>query len=129
MPDLPGKRGERKDKMKTYYTESDGGCFLFGNKDFSFNLPNGYGDCRNKVIVFCSLDEFYSFLEEKYGKRNPYDVNFKWQTTIKGCFNLYNYDCSNMSPKDIKVRFNGKYSLYLRSSGYEQPILAIVLNG
>lgn len=112
--------------MKQYYTESDGGCFLFGNKDFSFNIPNGYGDCRNKVILFDSYAEFYSFLEEKYGNRNPYDVKFKWQTSIEGRFNLYNYDCSDMNEKDIKAKFDGKYSIYLRSGEYLQPTLAIV---
>ena len=115
--------------MKKYYTDSDGGCFLFGNEDFSFNLPNGYGDCRNTVLVFDSHDEFYLFLEEKYGKRDPYDVGFRWKTSMKGCFNLYNYDCSNMSPKDIKVQFDGRYSLYLRSNEYGKPILAIVSRG
>ena len=112
--------------MKKYYTDSDGGCFLFGNNDFSINLPNGYGDCKNTVLVFDSQDEFYSFLEEKYGKRNPYDVNFRWKTSIKGCFNLYGYDCSDMKNKDIKAKFDGKYGVYLRSSDYERPTLAIV---
>lgn len=114
--------------MKKYYTDSDGGCFLFGNEDFSFNLPNGYGDCQNTVIVFDSFDEFYSFVREKYGNRYIGDV-FRWKTSLKGRFNLYKYDCSNMSPKDIKVKFDGEYSLYLRSNEYERPILAIVLKG
>lgn len=111
--------------MKKYYTDSDGGAFLIGNKDFSFFISNNYGDCRNTVLVFESEEEYKNYCIEKYGKTDWRD-RFKWQTTIKGKFNLYNYDCSDMSDKDVKAEFNGKYGLYLRSNDYERPILAIV---
>lgn len=111
--------------MKKYYTISDGGCFLFGNKDFSFDIPNDYGDCRNTVLVFDTEAEFLEYTKKYYGEHRRASA-FKWKTSVNGSFNLYNYDCSDMSPKDIKAKFDGRYSIYLRSDEYELPILAIV---
>ena len=111
--------------MKKHYTHSDGGCFLFGNKDFSFKLPNNYGDCRNTVLIFDNKEEFVIYLKEKY-KEDFCDRSFVWQTTIEAKFNLYNYDCCHMESKDIKARFDGRYSIYLRSVRGEYPVLAIV---
>lgn len=111
--------------MKKYYTNSDVGCFLFGNKDFSFKLPNGVGDGRNTVLVFDSEEEYKAFCIKDYGEKRWYDA-FKWQMPINGKFNLYNYDCSDMDDKDIKAKFDGKYYLYLRYEMFERPILAIV---
>lgn len=111
--------------MKKYYTHSDGGCFLFGNKDFSVKVFNGFGDCKNTVLVFESYIEFDKYCQEEYGKARGVRA-FESVTIINGNFNLYNYDCSDMDNKDIKVKFNGNYLLYLRNDVFEYPILAIV---
>ena len=111
--------------MKRCYTDSDGGCFLFGNENFSFNLPNGYGDGRNTVLIFDSEEEFKNYCIKKYGNEGWYE-RFRWKTFIKGKFNLYNYDCCEMVKKNIKAKFDGSYSIYLRMVDFEYPTLAIV---
>lgn len=111
--------------MKKYHTDSDGGSFLFGNKDFSFLISNNYGDCENTVLVFKTDEEFKEYCVKKYGTEGWHRA-FKWQTTLAGKFNLYSYDCSRLDDEDIVAKFDGKYSVYLRSADYEYPVLAIV---
>ncbi len=111
--------------MKKYYTNSDGGSFLFGNKDFSFKVFNGVGDGRNTVLVFEDYEEYKQYCIKAYGELGWWKA-FKDIMPINGKFNLYNYDCSDMNSKDIKARFDGKYYLHLRYEMFERPILAIV---
>ena len=111
--------------MKKYHTDSDVGSFLFGNKDFSFKLPNGYGDCENTVFVFDNNKEFWDYCIKQYGKEVK-DRYFKWKMSLSGKFNLYNYDCSDINEKDIEVSFDGSYNLYLRNNSWNTPILAII---
>lgn len=111
--------------MKKYYTNSDVGCFLFGNKDFSFKVHNRAGDGRNTVLVFECEEEYVQYCKKEYGESRWHRA-FDWIMPINGKFNLYSDDCSNMDNKDIKAKFDGKYFLYLRSEMFERPILAIV---
>ena len=112
--------------MKKYYTHSDGGCFLFGNKEAYIKVPNGYGDCKNTVLVFDNEPEFLAFSKEKYGESTMWWNRFKFIMKLEGCINLYNYDCADRSPDNIAAKFEGEYSFYLRSDEYEFPTLAIV---
>lgn len=115
--------------MKKYYTISDGGTILFGNKDFAFKLYNGFGDCENTVLVFDNQREFMDFCIKEYGNLNQ-DRAFKWIMPIKGKFNLYDYDCRiHLYDEYIVTSFDGEYSVYLRKTDCEYPILAIVKEG
>lgn len=107
--------------MKKFITESDAGAFLFGNDTVSFKLPNNYGDCSNKVLLFESETEFAEYTKHEI-------LEFKWIMPIRGQINLYNYDCSKMIPEDIAINLNGSYDLYLTKSIYRRPTLAIVKN-
>lgn len=110
--------------MKKYYTNSDGGSFLFGNKDFSFKLPNGFGDGRNTVIVFEDYKEFKEYCEKEFGKNG---INhFHYKLRITGKFNLYKYDCAPLIKEEVKRKFDGDFMLYLRCEYYEYPVLAII---
>lgn len=111
--------------MRRLYTHSDGGCFLFGNETFSFSLPNNYGDCRNAVLIFEDEQEYIAYMKNKYGESKWYRAS-DWQTTLRGRFNLYRCDSSNMNPKDIAAKFNGRYEIYLRTDLFELPVLFVV---
>lgn len=110
--------------MKKYYTDSDGGSFLFGNKDFSFKLFNKFGDCRNTVLVFEDYEEYKQYCIKEYGESGWFRA-FDDIMPINGKFNLYKYDCSDMNDKDVKAKFDGKYYLSLRCGTFEYPVLAI----
>ena len=75
-------------------TESEVGSLKVGNDNFSFNLPNGIGDGKTKVVI----------TREKEINTNM--VNFF--TKIEGTFNIYDYDCGN----DILTSLNGKYHIF-----------------
>ena len=94
--------------MKKYYTNSDGGCFLFGNKDFSFKVFNNFGDCRNTVLVFEDYEEYVQYCKKEYGE-SRWDRAFKDIMPVNGKFNLYNYDCSDMNDKDINYKYYHSY--------------------
>lgn len=82
-------------KMKTY---SDIGGVLVGTKEFAVNLHNGIGDGTTTCIILDDKEE-----PPKYAKYN---------TMIKGTFNIYSYDCSNMKDEDIVVTLSGEYAVY-----------------
>lgn len=111
--------------MKKFITCSDGGCFLFGNKDFSFKLPNGFGDCDNTVLLFEDQKEFFEYCKKEYGER-MWQKAFRWMMPVEGTFNLYEYDCCQMKPEEVVVELKGRYSLHLSRDQYEYPTLAIV---
>jgi len=110
--------------MKKYYTDSDGGSFLFGNEDFSIKLPNGFGDCRNTVIVFDDYKEFHEYCQKEFGAKGA--DRFDWKLRITGRFNLYKYDCAALIKEEIKTKFDGDFMLFLRCENSEYPVLAIV---
>lgn len=110
--------------MKKYYTQSDGGSFLFGNENLSIKLPNNFGDCRNTVLVFEGYDEFRKYCEKEF-KKNGED-SFGWKLRITGKFNLYKYDCAALVKEEIKTKLDGDFMLLLRCEWHEYPILAIV---
>lgn len=112
--------------MKKYYTDSDGGCFLIGNEDFLISLPNNFGDCRNTVIVCKDYKEFDEYCKEEFGRKGA-DF-FHWKGIFKGKFNLYKYDCATPTKENVKAKFDGDYSLYLRCESFEYPTLAIIPN-
>ena len=86
--------------MKEFYTMSDVGSVLVGNKEFGVCFHNGYGDGTTSVVL-C----------EKW--QAPKDATFI--DTIEGIFNIYNYDCSERDEEDIVVSLNGRYGVYCKA--------------
>ena len=111
--------------MKTYYTNSDCGSLLLGNETFSMRLFNRYGDGENKVLVFGSVEEYTAFTKKQYGELRWHEA-FTFEAALRGVFNLYSDDCSDMRPDDVKTKFNGDYMVYLRNMDYEPPTFAFV---
>lgn len=79
----------------TYHftTESDIGSLKIGTKDFTYNIPNCFGDGCNDIYI----------IEDKIDIQC---ANFL--TTIKGRFNIYDYDCGNNVAKELV----GEYAIY-----------------
>lgn len=86
--------------MKKIYTSSDVGGVLIGTKDFGIVIRNGDGDGRTTVHILSKEEEN---LVPNYAKYN---------TSIKGTFNIYSYDCSPRDDEDIVATLSGKYSTY-----------------
>lgn len=88
-------------KKNTY--SCDGGCLMFGNASFRFNLPNGFGDGRHKVYISNNEDDI------------PKEA--KWVGTVSGdAINVYNYDCYNTLGElceNILFTLHGKYGVYV----------------
>ncbi len=104
--------------MREYHSNSYNGCFLFGNKSFSFKLPNYVEQCcENTVLLFEDFTEFQNLRNEN---------EFVWIMDINGKINLYNNDCCSMSKENVLLRLNGKYSVFLQDFSYGCPVLALV---
>ena len=80
-------------------TYSDIGSVKIGNDEFTFYIPNGYGDGENKIIFidFLELQEINHLFERR--------GNFK----VKDKIYLYDYDLGNTP---INVFNKGNYSVY-----------------
>jgi len=87
--------------FKRIYTDSDAGSVKIGNETMTINIPNGYGDGQTDVFI----------VEKKKGDnvRIPYD----FLTTVKGTFNIYEYDCGN--GEDAVVTISGEYAIYFEN--------------
>lgn len=86
--------------MKIYYTSSDMGSVLVGTKNFGILLTNGIGDGKTTCIV----------LEKEEENKKPSYAKFN--TCIKGSFNIYQYDCSDRKEEDIVTTLHGNYFVY-----------------
>ena len=87
--------------MKKLKCDSDIGGVLVGTKEFMANMENGLGDGTTKILIV---------------DRNEIDLNeYRFNTSIKGTFNIYNYDCSHGDDADIIATLKGRYGVYYRS--------------
>lgn len=77
---------------------SDIGSLKIGNNSFNFIISNGLGDGKTPVYIFNKNNEMNHVV------RNI----FKIQTTVRGKFNIYNYDCGN----EIMLELDGNYNIY-----------------
>lgn len=112
--------------MKKYKTVSDIGSLLFGTEDFGVTVFNRFGDCTNTVLVFESDAEYRKFVKDNDRfAADPFD-KFHIATRIEGKFNLYNYDCAERTPENVKCKFDGRYFVYVRCEEYEYPTIAVV---
>ena len=84
--------------MEKFYTESDAGGILVGTKDFGVNISNGFGDGTTEVIILDINEDL------------PRDV--RYIQSIRGNFNIYNYDCSKRLDNDIVCTLTGRYGVY-----------------
>lgn len=75
-----------------HLTSSDIGGVKIGNEDFGIIIPNGFGDGETEVII----------------TNNDAHVPLSFYTSVKGNFNIYNYDCGNT----VETTLNGKYMIY-----------------
>lgn len=116
--------------MKKYITISDGGCLCIGNEIYQTLIYNNMGDGKNDVWVVKNYREFADFLLTQYHNRTPELCGFKDVATIKGKFNLYNYDCLDVKELSDEVnictKLEGRYIVYLRSEMWVNPIFVIV---
>lgn len=81
-----------------FETCSDIGSVLVGNKQFAVALTNGHGDGETLVRVY------------ELGNRVP--DGLKFNTSIEGTFNVYNYDCSKRNEEDIVATLSGRFGVY-----------------
>ena len=84
--------------MKEFETYSDIGSVLAGTKKFAVALQNGLGDGKTLVRV--------------YGIDENLPEGPKFNTSIEGIFNIYNYDCSKRSEEDIVATLSGRFGVY-----------------
>jgi hypothetical protein len=84
--------------MKQFKTYSDIGSVLVGNDNFSVALQNGYGDGETLVRVY------------EIGEKVPDGAKFN--TSVQGTFNIYNYDCSDRNEEDVVATLSGRFGVY-----------------
>lgn len=89
--------------MKKYYTDSDIGCVLIGNEGFGYAVDNCYGDGTTSVYVFADEKEF---------DNSDVKAKVKFDTSCKGKFNIYSYDCADLNSDDIVATLEGRYAVY-----------------
>ena len=82
-------------------TSSDVGGVLIGTKDFGIIISNGYGDSETEIIIFNEKDE-----------KEILSPNAKFDTMVKGKFNIYDHDCSNRDDEDIIITLEGEFAIY-----------------
>lgn len=61
-------------KVRLY--SCDGGCLLIGNGSARFNIPNGYGDGKHRVIV--TFEMFYTETMNRAFKRMGVELVFEY---------------------------------------------------
>lgn len=79
---------------KHFNTISDIGSIKIGNNNFTFNIPNNYGDGENDIYIF---------------NQNVHLQGLDFLTTCNGEFNIYKYDCGD----NISCTLKGKYAIYV----------------
>lgn len=82
--------------MEKYEYSCDGGTIKIGNDDFSVHITNDYGDGTHRV---------YIGTEKEISNIEPADA--KYVGSIKGKFNIYEYDCGN----EILCNLEGRYGI------------------
>ena len=84
---------------KRLRTCSDIGGVRIGNADFSVNMFNGLGDGTTHVCIF--------------NQRMPreFESSLRFNTTVKGSFNIYGYDCSE-GDESLRCKLEGRYGVY-----------------
>lgn len=98
--------------MEKYYYDCDGGGLLLGNKDFRCVYMNNYGDGCHTVYIKKKKETQFPKLNHN---KSFYDV-YHFEGSVKGTFNVYNYDC--ISDKEIENKENiiitltGKWGVY-----------------
>jgi len=97
--------------MKKFRYSCDGGSLLLGNENFTCCYMNDYGDGTHNVYI--------KTREEKWPKL-PYDISFydmyHFEGSVKGNFNVYNYDCLSKTEltnkENIICALHGRYGIY-----------------
>ena len=84
--------------MKKLESDSDIGGVLIGTKRFMANMTNGAGDGTTEILIV---------------EKGEIDLSeYKYNTSVKGKFNIYAYDCSNGDDEDIIAKLKGRYGVY-----------------
>lgn len=105
--------------MKHFKTDSDIGCVLIGNEEWTWAVPNIGGD--GETDVFISEKEDIKFKKENYNNRNYIvDENkckhwIDYISTVQGKVGIYNYDCAFSDKEALKNPIEileGRYAVY-----------------
>ena len=102
------KSGGGKRQMKEYRYCADVGSLVLGNLDFISGYSNGFGDGYFRVIVLDSRNEL---------KYIPNYQDYRFETTVFGKFNVYDYDCLQTKedlsdPEHILTTLEGRYAVF-----------------
>lgn len=93
--------------------DSNTGCCLIGNNDWTFAMPVMPSiDGITEILIFAKKTEF-----DKY----KYEHNLKFISFVQGTFSIYNYDCAfhNLTEEDVIETLNGRYGVY---QGYKTVV-------
>ena len=93
---------------KVRFYSCDGCCLLIGNSSARFNVPNGYGDGKHRVIVTDDQSEIET-VEKRCGQR------MRWIGRVEGdAINVYDYDCysANELSQHVMFTLHGAFSVY-----------------
>lgn len=80
-------------------TDSDAGCLRIGNENFTVGIGNGRGDGVTRYAVV------------NKGEWNDGMARFKQH--IEGKFNIYDYDCGDVTDCCVMDTIEGRYGVYV----------------
>lgn len=94
--------------MEIFSCHSDIGSVLIGNKDWTFAIPNNWGDGITYIHVFDSDETFMKY-------RKTYKRNHEFISSVQGTFNVFDYDCAfhHMEDSDVLTTLSGRYGVYV----------------